>query len=147
MLVLSAFCSSVASLVMAKPNQRQGKSHDEVMKSKLSLDAKVAEFRARVAASDMKKSDMAMMQKHFSRTELRALWSRMATQRNKEYITIRQPWTELTSIPSEVVNQSTGSCHQVKNDGKPGYCDVWNQVDNSIAKNLDAEETIASSTW
>ena len=105
------------------------------MKSKLSLDAKVAEFRARVAASNMKESDMAMMQKHFSRTELRALWSRMATQRNKEYITIRQPWTELTSIPSEVANQSKGSCHQVKNDGKPGYCDVWNQVDNSIAKN------------
>ena len=72
MLVLLAFCASVASLVMAKPsqrqgelhdevietkpNQRQGKSHDEVMKSKLSLDAKVAEFRARVAASDMKES-------------------------------------------------------------------------------------------
>ena len=105
------------------------------MKSKLSLNAKVAEFRARVAASNMKESDMAMMQKHFSRTELRALWSRMATQRNKECITIRQPWTELTSIPSEVANQSKGSCHQVKNDGKPGYCDVWNQVDNSIAKN------------
>ena len=52
MLVLLAFCGSVASLVMAKPNQRQGKSHDEVMKSKLSLAAKVAEFRARVAASD-----------------------------------------------------------------------------------------------
>ena len=110
-----------------------------MMKSKLSLNAKVAEFRARVAASNMKESDMAMMQKHFSRTELRALWSRMATQRNKECITIRQPWTELTSIPSEVVNQSTGSCHQVKNDGKPGYCDVWTQFDNSIAKNLDAE--------
>ena len=110
-----------------------------MMKSKLSLNAKVAEFRARVAASNMKESDMAMMQKHFSRTELRALWSRMATQRNKEYITIRQPWTELTSIPSEVANQSKGSCHQVKNDGKPGYCDVWNQVDNSIAKILNAE--------
>ena len=82
---------------------------------------------------------MAMMQKHFSRTELRALWSRMATQRNKEYITIRQPWTELTSIPSEVANQSKGSCHQVKNDGKPGYCDVWTRFDSSIAKNLDAE--------
>ena len=110
-----------------------------MMKSKLSLNAKVAEFRARVAASNMKESDMAMMQKHFPRTELRALWSRMATQRNKEYITIRQPWTELTSTTSEVAKQSKGSCHQVKNDGKPGYCDVWTQFDNSIAKNLDAE--------
>ena len=51
-LVLLAFCASLASLVTAKPNQRQGKSHDEVMKSKLSLAAKVAELRASVAASD-----------------------------------------------------------------------------------------------
>ena len=55
-LVFWAFCALVVSLDMAKPNQRPGKSHDEVMKSKLSLDAKVAEFRARVAASDMKES-------------------------------------------------------------------------------------------
>ena len=34
MLVLLAFCALVASLVMAKPNQRQGKSHDEVIKTK-----------------------------------------------------------------------------------------------------------------
>ena len=34
MLVLLAFCALVASLVIAKPNQRQGKSHDEVIKTK-----------------------------------------------------------------------------------------------------------------
>ena len=70
MLVFLAFCTLVASLVMAKPNQRQGKSHDEViktkpnqrqgeshdevMKAKLSLDRQVAKFRAKVAASDIK---------------------------------------------------------------------------------------------
>ena len=69
-LVLLAFCAFVASLVMAKPsqrqgelhdevietkpNQRQGKSHDEVTKARLSLDRKVAKIRAIVAASDIK---------------------------------------------------------------------------------------------
>ena len=65
-----AFCALVVSLDMAKsnqrpgkshdeviktkPNQRQGESHDEVMKAKLSLDPLVAKFRAKVAASDIK---------------------------------------------------------------------------------------------
>ena len=72
MLVLLAFCALVASLDMAKPsqrqgkshdeviktkpNQRQGESHDEVMKAKLSLDRQVAKFRAKVTASDIKES-------------------------------------------------------------------------------------------
>ena len=70
MLVLLAFCALVASLDMSKPSQRQGKSHDEViktkpnqrrgeshdevMKAKLSLDRQVAKLRAKVAASDIK---------------------------------------------------------------------------------------------
>ena len=69
-LVLLAFCAFVASLVMAKPsqrqgelhdevietkpNQRQGKSHDEVTKARLSLDRKVAKIRTKAAASDIK---------------------------------------------------------------------------------------------
>ena len=32
--ILLVFCALVASLVMAKPNLRQGKSHDEVIKTK-----------------------------------------------------------------------------------------------------------------
>ena len=71
-------------VIKTKPNQRQGKSHHEVMKAKLSLDRKVAKFRAKVAASNIKEPDMAMMQKHFSLLDLRALWGRLATQRNKE---------------------------------------------------------------
>ena len=53
-------------VIKTKPNQRQGKSHHEVMKAKLSLDRKVAKLRAKVAASNMKEPDMAMMRKHFS---------------------------------------------------------------------------------
>ena len=127
-----AFCALVVSLDIAKPNQRPGKSHDEViktkpnqrrgesrdevMKAKLSLDRKVAKFRAKVAASNIKEPDMAMMQKHFSLLDLRALWGRLATQRNKEDITIRQAWSDLTSKTSEVAKLCKGSCNQVKND-------------------------------
>ena len=55
MLVLLAFCALVASLDMSKPSQRQGKSHDEVTKARLSLDRKVAKIHAIVAVSDIKK--------------------------------------------------------------------------------------------
>ena len=41
-------------VIKTKPNQRQGESHDEVMKAKLSLDRQVAKLRAKVAASDIK---------------------------------------------------------------------------------------------
>ena len=40
----------------------------------------------------------------------------MATQRNKEDITIRQAWTELTRATSEVAKLRKGACNQVKND-------------------------------
>ena len=56
MLVLLAFCAFVASLVMAKPSQRQSKSHHEVAKAKLSLDRKIAKLHAKVAASDIKEA-------------------------------------------------------------------------------------------
>ena len=48
-LVLLAFCAFVASLVMAKPSQRQGELHDEVVE-----DRKVAKIRTKAAASDIK---------------------------------------------------------------------------------------------
>ena len=41
-------------VIETKPNQRQGKSHDEVTKARLSLDRKVAKIRTKVAASDIK---------------------------------------------------------------------------------------------
>ena len=44
-----AFCAFAASLVMAKPSQRQGELHDEVIE-----DRKVAKIRTKAAASDIK---------------------------------------------------------------------------------------------
>ena len=130
--VFVAFYALVVSLDMVKPKQRPGKSRDEVikkkpnrskgkshrklMKKKLLLDRKVDKFRGQVAASNMEEPDMAMMRKHFSLPDLKALWGRMATQRNKEDITIRQAWSDLTSKTSEVAKLCKGSSNQVKND-------------------------------
>ena len=71
------------------------------------LDAAIAAFRE--AAKDVPEANKELLEKHFSKKQMSALWKRLEKGRNLGGATVQQCWGELMNMPKPVANAAKAS--------------------------------------